>query len=195
MLSRLGVQGEQEPALTSCEDALRKPPEERGSISLALQSDSNAKYAARFVVIQGYVIDLAADLPAKMGISLEAEVKSDDEQPIVDSSIDISVRGPVHSGDGVKEDQSILIRAAYRDFRSSTTYDANDDATAQVCSTVEGTVATNAQSKDLETVLWQAYKHETAPVMCAIQPQACAATAAADVIAPEGFSMQQWSAA
>jgi Integrase zinc binding domain len=44
-------------------------------------------------------------------------------------------------------------------------------------------------------VLWQAYEHETAPVMCAIQPQACAATAAADVIAPEGFSMQQWSTA
>jgi hypothetical protein len=43
-----------------------------------LQGDSNANYTARFVVIQGYVIDLAAGLPAKMGISSEAEVKSDE---------------------------------------------------------------------------------------------------------------------
>jgi hypothetical protein len=42
MLSRLGVIGEQEPALSSCEDTLREPPEERGSISLALHGDGNA---------------------------------------------------------------------------------------------------------------------------------------------------------
>jgi hypothetical protein len=58
----IGVVGEQEPALTSCEDALREPPEERGSISLALHGDVNVNYTKRFIVVQGYVIDLAAGL-------------------------------------------------------------------------------------------------------------------------------------
>jgi hypothetical protein len=38
-------------------------------------------------VVQGYVIDLAAGLPAKMGISLEVEVKADDEQPVSNDSM------------------------------------------------------------------------------------------------------------
>jgi hypothetical protein len=160
MLSRLGVIGEEEPALTSCEDALRDPPEERGSISLALHGDGNSNYTKRFTVVQGYVIDLAAGLPAKMGISLAVEVKTDDEQPIVDNTMDISIRGPVHSGDGVNEEQSRLIRAAYEQLKSNIISDFSDDATAQVCSTTLNTnTISNLQNKYMEVMIWHAYEH------------------------------------
>jgi hypothetical protein len=149
MLSRLGVVGEQEPALTSCEDALREPPEERGSISLALHGDVNADYTKRFIVAQGYVIDLAAGLPAKMGISLEVEVKADDEQPVDNDSMDVSIRGPVHSGDGINEDQSAVLRVANKQAKATIAGNFSEDATAQECSTQSSSTSINNQGGDL----------------------------------------------
>jgi hypothetical protein len=132
MLSRLCVVGEQEPAPSSCEDALREPPEERGGISLALHGDVNANYTKRFIVVQGYVIDLAAGLPAKTGTSLEVGVKADDEQPVVNDSMDISIRGPVHSGEGINEDTSTVLRVAYKRVKATIAGNFSEDATAQV---------------------------------------------------------------
>jgi hypothetical protein len=206
MLSRLGVIGEEEPALTSCEHSLRDPPEVRGSISLTLHCGVTSNYTKRFTVVQGYVIDLAAGLPAKMGIQLAIEVKTDDEQPIVDNTMDISIRGPVHSGDGVNEEQSKLIRAAYEQLKSTIISDFSEDATAQVCSTTLGTnTIGDLQNKDMEVMIWHAYEQTstvaqdndteavTTPKVYVIQPANLTDKATVIITNLESISVKEWS--
>jgi hypothetical protein len=205
MLSRLGVIGEQEPALTSCEDALREPPEERRSISLALHGDGNANYTKRFTVVQGYVIALAAGLPAKMGLSLEVQVTADDEQPVINDSIDISIRGPVHSGDGLNEDQSTLLRAAYKQLTAATAGNVSEDATVQVCSAQTSNTSISTQGGDLESMIWHEYEQTitaaevssiilvTAPRVYVIQPANLIDQATTIITSLDSISVKEWS--
>jgi Integrase zinc binding domain len=145
-----------------------------------------------------------------MGISLAVEVKTDDEQPIVDNTMDISIGGPVHSGDGVNEEQSRLIRAAYEQLKSTIISDFSEDATAQVCSTTLTTnTISNLQNKDMEIMIWHAYEHAstvaqendteavTTPIVTprvyVIQPANLTDNATATITNLDSISVKEWS--
>eukprot|EP00953_Heterococcus_sp_UTEX-ZZ885_P017041 9557-Heterococcus_DN1.PRE.2 len=156
------------------------------------------------IVAQGYVIDLAAGLPAKMGISLEVEVKADDEQPVVNDSMDISIRGPVHSGEGIYEDQSTLLRVAYKQVKATIAGNFSEVATAQVCSAQTSSTSNNTQSGDLEAMIWHEYEQAitaaevgrvipvTTPNIYVIQPADLTDQATTIITSEDRISVQEW---
>jgi hypothetical protein len=82
--------------------------------------------STRFAVVDGYVIDLAAGPPAKMAlvISNGNDSANDLDLVVVHKGVkahDICLRGPVHAGDGVQEEQSGTFRAvmAHRRLRAN----------------------------------------------------------------------------
>jgi Integrase zinc binding domain len=140
----------------------------------------------------------------RWGLSLEAQVKADDEQPVINDGIDISIRGPVHSGVEINEDQSTLLIAAYKQLTATTAGSFIEDATAQVCSAQTSSTSINTQGGDLEPMIWHEYEQNitaaevdtiipvTTPRVYVIQP-ANLTDQATTIITSMDSSVMEWS--
>jgi RNase H-like domain found in reverse transcriptase len=167
MLSRSGTMDDEEPATVNCEDYLREPPEEHGSVNLMVNGAELTVRSTRFAVVDGYVIDLAAGPPAKIALVITNgnDSANDMDLVVVHKGVkahDISLRGPVHAGDGVHEEQSSTFRAVYQYLQSQTKNSFSEDATAQVCIALSHraaqlAISATAQTDDLVGIAWHTY--------------------------------------
>eukprot|EP00953_Heterococcus_sp_UTEX-ZZ885_P010115 5908-Heterococcus_DN1.PRE.1 len=119
--------------------------------------------------------------------------------------MDICIRGPVHSGEGINEDQPTVLRVAYKQVKATIASNFSEDATAQVCSTQSSSTSINNQGSDLETMVWHEYEQAvtaaevdsvipvTTPRIYVIQPANLTAQATTNITSLDCISVQEWS--